>query len=492
MENNFKFAICTNCGSELKLDTTKKSSFCAACGSKINVNEAVRRFEVLFPARAQEEAVKEQMVSVAAAEATVAPPAASTAELVAAIDNPPEPVVDDDENSLPNLYIRAKEFLGLRDYLKAADIYTKIVTEIDTREHAAHWGLFLVDERNFNTEEKLLQCFSCFPFRAGAESIRREILSNQNLDKALHNAPPDERKYYNEEVVKYSENIYNLYREGVEGLTAISEHRYDMLNSTFETVGITSLASRIGYPAGVSVKFISDKMYIQFQTNRLNMLHMDVLYVNGQPTPTYEFWHYRHVLMNNENGSLSWSEFRIFKNCNELGEIAGELDTFHKIGFVLLGVWRDKLIVRTGNKVFFCCVAAQPENIQQIFRRCYSTVCVPVVEDPNSWNTGHKSSEFYQIQPISANFDTAKKSRWVRKGGPGGCYIATAVYGDYDAPQVLKLRRFRDEVLMNSALGRAFVRVYYKLSPPVAKRLGADSTVTRLVRRALDWFVRRV
>lgn len=491
MENNFKFAICTKCGSELKLDITKKHSFCAACGSKIDVNESVRKFGVLFPTRAQEEVVKEQMVKTAAAEAAVAPPA-SSAELVAAVVQPPEPVVDDDENSLPNLYIRAKEFLGSREYLKAADIYTRIVTEIDAREHAAHWGLFLVDERNFNTEEKLLQCFSCFPFRAGAESIRREILSNQNLDKALHHSPPEERKYYNEEAVKYSENIYNLYREGVDGLTAISEHRYDMLNSTFETVGITSLASRIGYPAGVSVKFISDKMYLQFQTNRLNMLHLDVLNVTGQPTPTYEFWHYRHVLMNNENGALSWSEFRIFKNCNDLGTIFGELDTFHKIGFVLLGVWRDKIIVRTGNKVFFCCVAAQPENIQQIFQRCYSTVCVPVVEDPNSWNTGHKSSEYYQIQPISANFDTAKKSRWVRKGGPAGCYIATAVYGGYDTPQVLKLRHFRDEVLMNSAFGRAFVRVYYKLSPPVAKRLGADSPMTRCIRRALDWLVKRV
>ena len=43
--------------------------------------------------------------------------------------------------------------------------------------------------------------------------------------------------------------------------------------------------------------------------------------------------------------------------------------------------------------------------------------------------------------------------------GSEGCYIATCVYGSYDCPQVRTLRRFRDEVLKQSAPGRAFVKV---------------------------------
>ena len=35
----------------------------------------------------------------------------------------------------------------------------------------------------------------------------------------------------------------------------------------------------------------------------------------------------------------------------------------------------------------------------------------------------------------------------------GACFIATAVYGDYDHPQVVKLRAFRDQVLMKSLGG---------------------------------------
>lgn len=51
----------------------------------------------------------------------------------------------------------------------------------------------------------------------------------------------------------------------------------------------------------------------------------------------------------------------------------------------------------------------------------------------------------------------------------GGCFIATATLGDYNHPYVIELRRFRDEELLPSAMGRIFVRAYYKLSPPVAE-----------------------
>ena len=73
-----------------------------------------------------------------------------------------------------------------------------------------------------------------------------------------------------------------------------------------------------------------------------------------------------------------------------------------------------------------------------------------------------------------------------------GCYIATAVYGSYNAPEVLILRRFRDEVLKNSVLGRWFVCAYYRFSPPIAKRLKYAKRINKLVRFLLDRYVERL
>lgn len=50
-----------------------------------------------------------------------------------------------------------------------------------------------------------------------------------------------------------------------------------------------------------------------------------------------------------------------------------------------------------------------------------------------------------------------------------GCYIATEIYGNYDSSEVIVLRNYRDLILHNSALGRTFIRIYYKLSPLIVK-----------------------
>lgn len=69
----------------------------------------------------------------------------------------------------------------------------------------------------------------------------------------------------------------------------------------------------------------------------------------------------------------------------------------------------------------------------------------------------------------------------------GGCYVATAVYGSYDCPEVWVLRRFRDETLMETRIGRQFVRTYYAISPAAVQyggsafRFAAKFPVAKLV-----------
>jgi len=74
----------------------------------------------------------------------------------------------------------------------------------------------------------------------------------------------------------------------------------------------------------------------------------------------------------------------------------------------------------------------------------------------------------------------------------GGCYIATAVYGSYDAAEVLVLRQFRDECLNTTAPGRTLVRIYYALSPRVAGAFRDRPSVNRTAKRVLDRIVRRL
>jgi hypothetical protein len=65
------------------------------------------------------------------------------------------------------------------------------------------------------------------------------------------------------------------------------------------------------------------------------------------------------------------------------------------------------------------------------------------------------------------------------------CFIATACYGSSIAPHVLVLREFRDAVLQRSRLGRKFVKVYYRWSPPLAQFLTEHNGLRSLVRTGI-------
>jgi len=73
----------------------------------------------------------------------------------------------------------------------------------------------------------------------------------------------------------------------------------------------------------------------------------------------------------------------------------------------------------------------------------------------------------------------------------GWCFIATAVYGDYYAPEVIALRRFRDETLEPHAFGRSFIAFYYRFSPPVAAFLTHQPRLSAFVRLFLNVLARR-
>ncbi len=87
---------------------------------------------------------------------------------------------------------------------------------------------------------------------------------------------------------------------------------------------------------------------------------------------------------------------------------------------------------------------------------------------------------------------TAKKVGSTISSASDGCYIATMAYGDYDHPQVLELRKFRDDFLSKTKLGRSFIKLYYQYSPSLVERLKNKQGINLLIRKGLDQFIKTI
>lgn len=88
---------------------------------------------------------------------------------------------------------------------------------------------------------------------------------------------------------------------------------------------------------------------------------------------------------------------------------------------------------------------------------------------------------------------TAQESGDSSKGdSAGGCYIATAIYGSYDCPEVWTLRRYRDSNLAKAWYGRAFIHTYYAISPIIVKYFGNTVLFKNICKPRLDHLVKKL
>jgi subtilisin family serine protease len=76
-----------------------------------------------------------------------------------------------------------------------------------------------------------------------------------------------------------------------------------------------------------------------------------------------------------------------------------------------------------------------------------------------------------------------------RGGGGGGCFIATAAYCSPYHRCIDPLRAFRDEYLLAHPIGKKWVQLYYRYSPPVARFMADHPAIKKGVRIGLYPFV---
>jgi hypothetical protein len=89
------------------------------------------------------------------------------------------------------------------------------------------------------------------------------------------------------------------------------------------------------------------------------------------------------------------------------------------------------------------------------------------------------------LSPVISDFPEPVITYPALPDSGGHCFIATAAYGYYSAPEVQALRAFRDRYLLSSAPGRMFVQWYYRRGPVAAAFLNEHPGYKPLVRAAL-------
>lgn len=119
---------------------------------------------------------------------------------------------------------------------------------------------------------------------------------------------------------------------------------------------------------------------------------------------------------------------------------------------------------------------------------CWKECIVLLTEiQPLLYNKTTKSEEIKYYNNQIKKYDSSYKLPELNN--KGACYVATAVYGSYNCPQVWTLRRFRDNTLDEAWYGRAFIKTYYAISPTLVRWFGETSWFRNLCRKPLDKLV---
>lgn len=119
------------------------------------------------------------------------------------------------------------------------------------------------------------------------------------------------------------------------------------------------------------------------------------------------------------------------------------------------------------------------------FRAAFPNITIDYIEYTNLANQSTSNPTTNKTSNIQLQSNQHSKHK-------SGCYIATAVYGSYDCPEVWTLRRYRDNVLDNSWYGKLFIRAYYAISPTLVKCFGATNWFRNLFIEPLNKWVTKL
>lgn len=107
-------------------------------------------------------------------------------------------------------------------------------------------------------------------------------------------------------------------------------------------------------------------------------------------------------------------------------------------------------------------------------------------------NFGDKIKKYDESYVTPSLSKTSSSTSSTTNDSSSGCYVATAVYGSYDCPEVWTLRRFRDFTLDETWYGRLFIKAYYATSPTFVKYFGNVKLFKLQGKKLLDKWVAKL
>jgi DNA polymerase-3 subunit epsilon len=169
---------------------------------------------------------------------------------------------------------------------------------------------------------------------------------------------------------------------------------------------------------------------------------------------------YGSILEKANNGGIPETIYTLVNKCNKellvmKTEVGIQDEMYKKSSSKIIRLSTNLIIdwIKRCSNIMFIPIEGLSKG-NTLFDVCYSTI-----NEIDKIETDDITKTWFN------NINTSITKLKVQSEPQSGCYIATMAYGNYDHPQVIILRRFRDNYLLTSKAGRFFVAFYYWLSP---------------------------
>ena len=167
-------------------------------------------------------------------------------------------------------------------------------------------------------------------------------------------------------------------------------------------------------------------------------------------------------LENTKNSSSIAKAKNLVETCTlkliKLKKVLGSVDDFYN--------WSDAVGSVASGICVKCCNESEPSSY--IYREAMEVMnLIKRLETSSEFNSRFQRnfkilSDNLNAQESRSSYSNNSSSS---SSSSSGCYIATMAYGSATAPEVITLKKFRDQKLRNHFVGRGFISLYYKTSP---------------------------